>query len=70
MKESIKTFDYDLCLLTYNIGLNLLNNEKVAIKFESRGCEAPQLKDEYRAYKILTGTGSLRTCLMNCIIQY
>lgn len=59
-----------MCLLNYNIGLNLLNNEKVAIKFEPRDCEAPQLKDEYRAYKILAGTGSLRTHLMCCIIQY
>ncbi|CEI93285.1 Putative CK1/CK1/CK1-G protein kinase [Rhizopus microsporus] len=40
-------------------GLNLLNNEKVAIKFEPRDCEAPQLKDEYRAYKILAGTAGI-----------
>ena len=37
-------------------GTNLLNQTQVAIKFESRKSEAPQLRDEYRTYKILTGT--------------
>ncbi|CDH53074.1 casein kinase i [Lichtheimia corymbifera JMRC:FSU:9682] len=36
-------------------GTNLLNNQSVAIKFEARKCEAPQLRDEYRTYKILSG---------------
>lgn len=36
-------------------GTNLLNNQLVAIKFESRKSEAPQLRDEYRTYKILAG---------------
>ncbi|OAD77725.1 Serine/Threonine kinase CK1 [Phycomyces blakesleeanus NRRL 1555(-)] len=36
-------------------GLNLLNNQSVAIKFEPRKSEAPQLRDEYRTYKILSG---------------
>lgn len=36
-------------------GVNLLNNQQVAIKFEPRKCEAPQLRDEYRAYRILSG---------------
>ncbi|KAL1923639.1 uncharacterized protein VTP21DRAFT_8619 [Calcarisporiella thermophila] len=36
-------------------GVNLLNNQRIAIKFESRKSEAPQLRDEYRAYKILAG---------------
>lgn len=35
-------------------GVNLLNNQQVAIKFEPRKCEAPQLRDEYRSYRILT----------------
>lgn len=39
------------------IGVNMVNNEKVAIKFESKDCEVPQLKDEYRAYKLLNETG-------------
>lgn len=34
-------------------GINLLNNLQVAIKFEPRKCEAPQLRDEYRSYRIL-----------------
>lgn len=35
-------------------GYDLLrDNEPVAIKFESRKSEAPQLKDEFKAYKIL-----------------
>ncbi|KNE57733.1 CK1/CK1/CK1-G protein kinase [Allomyces macrogynus ATCC 38327] len=36
-------------------GTNLLNNTQVAIKFESRKSEAPQLRDEFRSYKILAG---------------
>lgn len=38
------------------IGTNLLNNLQVAIKFEPRKSDAPQLRDEYRTYKILSGT--------------
>lgn len=37
-------------------GINLLNNQLVAIKFEPRRSEAPQLRDEYRAYRILAGS--------------
>ncbi|CAH2351713.1 casein kinase I homolog 3 [[Candida] railenensis] len=37
-------------------GVNLLDNTPVAIKFEPRKCEAPQLRDEYRSYKILNGS--------------
>ncbi|ORZ41266.1 kinase-like domain-containing protein [Catenaria anguillulae PL171] len=37
-------------------GTNLLNNTQVAIKFESRKSEAPQLRDEFRTYKILAGS--------------
>lgn len=37
-------------------GINLLNNQQVAIKFEPRKCEAPQLRDEYRSYRILNDT--------------
>ncbi|KAI7866066.1 casein kinase I isoform gamma-1 [Spinellus fusiger] len=37
-------------------GTNLLNNQQVAIKFEPRKSDAPQLRDEYRTYKIMTGT--------------
>ncbi|KAI8979562.1 kinase-like domain-containing protein [Mycotypha africana] len=37
-------------------GTNLLNNQQVAIKFEPRKSDAPQLRDEYRTYKILSGT--------------
>lgn len=37
-------------------GINLLNNQQVAIKFEPRKCEAPQLRDEYRSYRILNGS--------------
>ncbi len=36
-------------------GTNLLNNSQVAIKFEPRKSDAPQLRDEYRTYKILVG---------------
>ncbi|KAI9731802.1 MAG: casein kinase I [Cirrosporium novae-zelandiae] len=36
-------------------GTNLLNAQQVAIKFEPRKSDAPQLRDEYRTYKILVG---------------
>lgn len=36
-------------------GTNLLNSQTVAIKFEPRKSDAPQLRDEYRSYKILAG---------------
>ncbi|ORY79106.1 kinase-like domain-containing protein [Protomyces lactucae-debilis] len=36
-------------------GTNLLNNQQVAIKFEPRKSDAPQLRDEYRTYKTLVG---------------
>ncbi|KAI9320318.1 casein kinase I [Zopfochytrium polystomum] len=34
-------------------GVNLLTNQPIAIKFEPRRSEAPQLRDEYKTYKIL-----------------
>ncbi|WBW70983.1 serine/threonine protein kinase (CK1 family) Cki2 [Schizosaccharomyces osmophilus] len=37
-------------------GMNLLNNQLVAIKFEPKKSEAPQLRDEYRTYKLLVGS--------------
>ncbi|KZT02581.1 kinase-like protein [Laetiporus sulphureus 93-53] len=37
-------------------GINQLNNQPVAIKFEPRKSEAPQLRDEYRSYRTLNGT--------------
>lgn len=36
-------------------GTNLINGVPVAIKFEPRKAEAPQLRDEYRTYKHLNG---------------
>ncbi|KAI9478000.1 MAG: kinase-like domain-containing protein [Benjaminiella poitrasii] len=40
-------------------GFNLMNNQQVAIKFESRKSDAPQLRDEYRTYKILAGLNGI-----------
>ncbi|KAK9721788.1 Palmitoylated plasma membrane-bound casein kinase [Basidiobolus ranarum] len=37
-------------------GVHLAKNQAVAIKFEPRKSDAPQLRDEYRTYKILAGT--------------
>ncbi|KAH9949960.1 kinase-like protein [Amylocystis lapponica] len=37
-------------------GTNMLNSQPVAIKFEPRKSEAPQLRDEYRSYRTLNGT--------------
>jgi casein kinase 1 len=39
-------------------GVSLLNDQQVAIKFEPRKSDAPQLRDEYRTYKILAGQGN------------
>jgi len=36
-------------------GIDTLTNKHVAIKYESKKSEAPQLKDEYRTYKLLQG---------------
>ncbi len=47
-------------------GTNLLNNTQVAIKFEPRKSDAPQLRDEYRTYKILVGCREL-SCLPCCL---
>ncbi|KAJ8660860.1 hypothetical protein O0I10_003504 [Lichtheimia ornata] len=40
-------------------GTNLISNQQIAIKFESRKSEAPQLRDEYRTYKILSGVDGI-----------
>ncbi|TPX75178.1 hypothetical protein CcCBS67573_g03553 [Chytriomyces confervae] len=37
-------------------GVNMLNNQPVAIKFEPRKTDAPQLRDEYRTFKILANS--------------
>ncbi|KIM84315.1 hypothetical protein PILCRDRAFT_68505 [Piloderma croceum F 1598] len=37
-------------------GTKMLSNQPVAIKFEPRKSDAPQLRDEYRSYKTLNGT--------------
>ncbi|KAI6025573.1 kinase-like domain-containing protein [Pisolithus orientalis] len=37
-------------------GTKLLNSQPVAIKFEPRKSDAPQLRDEFRSYRTLTGT--------------
>lgn len=37
-------------------GTNMINGIPVAIKFEPRKSEAPQLRDEYRTYKHLSGS--------------
>lgn len=59
----MKVNDIDLLLLLLSfdiyifiiLGVNLMNNQQVAIKFESRKSDAPQLRDEYRTYKVLAG---------------
>ncbi|KAG2183216.1 hypothetical protein INT43_006220 [Umbelopsis isabellina] len=42
-------------------GTNLLNGQQVAVKFEPRKSDAPQLRDEYRTYKILHGQDGIPT---------
>lgn len=37
-------------------GIDLLTHQRIAIKFEPRKSDAPQLRDEYRAYKVLAGS--------------
>eukprot|EP00835_Amoeboradix_gromovi_P002762 NODE_163_length_16507_cov_1.031814.p4 type:complete len:329 gc:universal NODE_163_length_16507_cov_1.031814:9406-8420(-) len=43
-------------------GINLTNNQFVAIKFEHRKSDAPQLRDEYRTYKLLQGCEGIANC--------
>ncbi|KAI8904193.1 serine/threonine protein kinase Cki1 [Powellomyces hirtus] len=43
-------------------GTNLKANTPVAIKFEPRKAETPQLRDEYRTYKILAGQAGVPQC--------
>lgn len=40
-------------------GTNIINGVSVAIKFEPRKTEAPQLRDEYRTYKHLQGSDGI-----------
>lgn len=51
-KSRPRNLKYTLTLL----GTNLLNNQQVAIKFEPRKSDAPQLRDEFRTYKVLSGS--------------
>ncbi|KAJ3076511.1 casein kinase I, partial [Podochytrium sp. JEL0797] len=37
-------------------GINVINNQPIAIKFEPRKSDVPQLRDEYRTFKILAGS--------------
>ena len=47
------------CMIPIHVGVNLMNNQPIAVKFEPRKSDAPQLRDEYRTYKILAGSGKL-----------
>ena len=49
-------------------GTNLLNNQQVAIKFEPRKSDAPQLRDEYRTYKILVGCREYIPCCASTVL--
>lgn len=40
-------------------GVSVANGTPVAIKFEPRKSEAPQLRDEYRSYRTLAGTSGI-----------
>jgi hypothetical protein len=50
-------------------GTNLLNQQQVAIKFEPRKSDAPQLRDEYRTYKILVGCRELLPSFLPAPLQ-
>ena len=41
------------------LGFNIMANHPVAIKFEVKTAEAPQLRDEYKSYRILSGLGTV-----------
>lgn len=51
-------------------GTNLLNQQQVAIKFEPRKSDAPQLRDEYRTYKILVGCRESSLSLSSPIMSW
>ncbi|KAG8908143.1 casein kinase I [Tulasnella sp. 403] len=46
---------YDAAYGPRAASVNTLNGQPVAIKFEPRKSDAPQLRDEYRSYRILNG---------------
>ncbi|KAI1313005.1 casein kinase I [Mortierella claussenii] len=54
--ESAKRLARAVSASSMKASTNLLNNQQVAIKFEPRKSDAPQLRDEYRTYKILAGS--------------
>jgi casein kinase 1 len=57
LDSQINQLTNDTFLFTFHLsGTNLLNNQQVAIKFEPRKSDAPQLRDEYRTYKVMAGT--------------
>jgi hypothetical protein len=41
-------------------GVSLVNHAPCAIKFEPRKSDAPQLRDEFRTYKVMQGVGMNR----------
>lgn len=56
-------------------GIHILEKQPVAIKFESRKSSSPQLRDEYRAYRILAGSVGIPSAyyfghesLYNCLV--
>jgi hypothetical protein len=48
-----------ICVRVSDAGINLSDNEPVAIKLESARCRFPQLAYEYKLYKILQAGGML-----------
>ncbi len=50
-------------------GVSLLNETLVAIKFEPRKTDAPQLRDEYRTYKLLAGSGWFHAAFLSSILN-
>ncbi len=50
-------------------GINLLNQQQVAIKFEPHKSKAPQLRNEYHTYKALVGCRKFSPCSYHTSIR-
>lgn len=45
-------------------GIDMFTGEEVAIKVESVAADHPQLRHEYKVYRLLNGVGSLRNTVI------
>lgn len=62
--EGMSVWSFVKPFMVWLIGTDLLNGNSVAVKFEPRSTDAPQLRDEYKTYKILAGIRNIYLLLV------